>query len=183
MGREILDFTYRPIADRKRGNAVFYTLVSISAVLVIASVLIGRYKGLVSLAAVGAFTAALAVYSRYLIGEYAYVVANCGEGSVMFIVTKTTGKRVSTLCNISLASIKEIRYAPSAELKAEKLPRGVKSYNFCPSMSPVNMIMIKAQSGQENMRIFLEGSEALATRLSDDARDALISLAEQREEK
>lgn len=177
MEREILDFTYRPKADRKRGNAVFYTLVSISVILVMLSVMMARYKGIVSFVAVGFFTAALAVYSRYLIGEYAYVVANCGEGSVMLIVTKTTGKRVSTLCNLPLASVKEVRYSPSQTLKREKFSRGVKTYNFCPTMSPPYMILVIADTGREKMRIFLEGSEALARRLSEDARSALVNLS------
>jgi hypothetical protein len=175
---EIIDFTYRPLADRRPATSVFFGLVALSFLAAIPSVSMEKYKGVASLIAVIFFVSAMAVYSRYLLGEYAYACFTTTDGRAVLTVTKTSGKRVSTMLSVYFSEITDVVFYPSAA-EREK-PRGeVKKYNYVASLRPKQVVQIEVISSGVRSSVLLEGSEAFANRLRECA---LIAASEREEE-
>ena len=175
---EIMDFTYRPVVDKRMASATFFAFVSLSCLAVIPSVSLERYKGVASLVAVLFFVVAMAIYSRYLIGEYAYVCFTTSEGRAVLTVTKTTGKRVSTLQYLYLSEIVAVKHYASTEEK-EKPLGNVKKYNYCPSMKPKAIVELEVRVLGACSVVLLEGSREFADRIR---QYSVIAVANEREE-
>ena len=169
---EITDFTFRPVADKKPAYSSFYAFVSLSFLTVVPSVSLDKYQGVFSLVAVIFFVVAMAIYSRYLIGEYAYAVFTSSEGRAVLVVTKTSGKRVSTLYSVFLSEIRGVKHFVS---KNEERVSGVKKYNYCPSMKPRETIELKVNCEGVESLVILEGTEALADRLKAVSEQAFAN--------
>ncbi len=181
MEEKIVDFTYRPITEKKRAFPCLFALLAIAAALVILSAILLRYRGIVSLFAVIFLTAALYVFTRYILAEYTYSVVTDSEGISYFAVTRITGKRVSTLCSFRMSEITSIdkieegktRHAPAS--KAQK-------YNFIPDFSIKEYYLIKTSSGTLNMEISIKGTDELAARLLEYAKIAKELAADDEED-
>lgn len=168
---EILDFTYRPEINKKKAVNLFVGLLLLSAVFVVISVFVSRYKGLISLAAVIGITLALAVYNRFLAGVYAYIVMTDSSGTPLFLVTRTVGRSVSTLCRVELADVVGMSLLQK-DKKSDDGSKGRKKMNFCPSVSPSAVYVLETKNRYEHFEILLEGSEEFAQRILEYAEIA-----------
>ena len=177
----IYEFTFRPIAKKGKASVVFFGALAIAAVLVIASVISPLYKGLISLAAVALMCSSLYIFQRYLSGEYAYVVAYGSEEEPIFIVTKTVGKRVSTLGNFYLADIISVDKEGKGERGAHKTAAGVIKYNYNPSLMPDTTYRLTLKSRWISAEIVLEGSDEFASRLREYASIARAHISNEEE--
>ena len=65
----ILEFTFRPVADKKCANTVFVISLALSAAAVVTSVIAQTKKGLISLLAVALICYAIYLFTRYIIHE------------------------------------------------------------------------------------------------------------------
>ena len=165
---ELLDFTYRPKTRVREGRLVMLGLLIISALLVIASVISPKYKGVISLFAVFALVGVIFVYTRYLAPQYAYAVMTSGEGEALLVVTKNVGKSLSTLAMIRLYEITDVTPVLS---EGDKEPlRGERKYNFCPSMKPEQIWAVRSADRYEKRLFLLEVNEQVAKRISDYAK-------------
>lgn len=163
----ILEFTYRPVPKKGIANALFFGILALSIIPVVLSVIMLRYKGLISLCAVVLFTVAIVIYARYIAAEYAYVVMYSGN-SPMLVATKTIGKRVTTLLSVALSDISLVAEKGTDEAnRVEK--KGVKKYNFSVSIIPDKTYILVAKTRYENMLITLEGSCDFARRIDEYA--------------
>ena len=109
MNDSIIPFSYRKLADKRRAMPAFFALVAVSAILVVVSMSIKRYAGLVSLLAVIGLTASMLFYVRYITSDYTYSVGEGSDGKAFLIFTRIIGKRQSVMGCIPLSSIKSIQ--------------------------------------------------------------------------
>lgn len=178
----IFEFTFRPIPKKGKAITVFFGALIIAAALVIASVISLKYKGLISLAAVAFMCAALYVYSRYLGGEYAYVVAYGGEDEPLLLVTKRIGKRVTTLANFYVADIVSVKKEGGGERAEHKSEAGVIKYNYNPSLMPDTTYRISLKSRWVSAEVVLEGTDEFAEKIREYANIARAHRAQSEEE-
>lgn len=182
MNENIIPFSYRRLADKRRAFPVFFILIGISAVLVVASMVATKYSGLVSLASICTMTAALMIYVRYIVSDYTYSVRE-GENNQSFLIfTKIVGKRQSMMGCIPLYAIKSIEKFTKEGLKQEKIDKGVHKYNFAPSFAPDEIYVIKAQTRTLKYFVVIEGTDELRDRLLEYSRYALLDEAESEDE-
>ena len=182
MNENIIPFSYRRLADKRRAFPIFFTLVGISAVLVVLSMIVTKYQGLVSLGAICTMTASVLVYVRYIISDYTYSVREGEDRQSFLIFTKVVGKRQSMMGCIPLSAIRSIEKFTKSELKTQKAESGVQRYNFSPSFSPDEVYVIKAQTGTHKYFVVIEGTDELRERLLEYSRYAIIDEAESDDE-
>ena len=178
MNDSIIPFSYRKLADKRRAMPAFFALVAVSAILVVVSMSIKRYAGLVSLLAVIGLTASMLFYVRYITSEYTYSVCEGRDGKPFLIFTRIIGKRQSVMGCIPLSSIKSIQRFTKNDFKEYKSEKGARKYNFAPSFSPDVIYLVLAKTKNETYEMVIEGSDELSARLLEYAAYALEDDAE-----
>lgn len=178
MNEKIIPFSYRRLADKRRAYPVFFTLLMASAALLVVSMFITKYAGVVSLGAICTLTASVMIYIRYIISDYTYSVREGQDNQSFLIFTKIVGKRQSMMGYIPLYAIKSIEKFTKSELKQQKIDRTWHKYNFVPSFSPDNVYVIKAVTRTVKYYVLIEGTDELRTRLLEYAAYALLDEAE-----
>ena len=166
---EIIEFTYRPKTEVKRVVPTLSVLIVLSAILVVLSVTLPLYKGLVSLAAVIGITASMYFFLRYAAGDYVYSVTFDGVGQAVFTVVKAVGKRSSTMCCLHLSNFVSVQRVESAEYKSKRNNYKAERYNFHPSFSPDAFYLIKSESGGTQCEVIVDITEDVAKRLMEYA--------------
>ena len=175
MNEKIIPFSYRRLADKKRAFPLFFTLVFISALLVLVSMSIEKYAGVVSLLAVASLTATCMVYLRYIVSDYMYSVSEGSDENAFLIFSKVVGKKQSVMGNIPLYSILSIQKFTKEALKDYKTDKKYKRYNFAPSLYPEVIYIIKANNGGQYFEILIEGSDDFSSRLTEYANIAKLN--------
>ena len=165
MSDKIIEFTYKPITQKKRAYPIFFTILIISGVLVLLSVQMTVAKGLISLFAVFGLTIDMFVFIRYVLAEFAYSVTCGQDGDAVLVVTRTTGRRVSTMCCIRMAELSSVEKLTKEQKKQHAPDPKALKYNFAPSMSPEVVYLIKTASRTTKCEIIIEGTDELAARL------------------
>ena len=182
MNENIIPFSYRRLADKRRAFPALFTLIGVSAVLVIASMITPKYSGVVSLVSICTMTAAVMIYVRYVVSDYTYSVREGENHQSYLIFTKVVGKRQSMMGCIPLYAIKSIEKFTNDELKQQKIDKGTHKYNFAPSFAPDAVYVIKAKTRTVSYFVVIEGTDELRDRILDYTKYALLDEAESEEE-
>ena len=95
------------------------------------------------------------------------------------MVTKRIGKSVTTLFNIPLYEIYKIELEGAAERRKHTVPYGMQKFNFAPSLMAKSCYRIYAKNRQLSREILIEGTPALAARISEYS---VLSAKEERRE-
>ena len=98
----IREFSIKAKSANGKARTAFIVCMLFAFGLVMVSAIIDRYKGLVSMAAVGFLSLAIVIYTKYLASTYFYDITIDSSGIPLFVVRQQTGKRHSTLCRIAL---------------------------------------------------------------------------------
>ena len=165
----IYEFTFRPKANKKPALAVFSLLMAMGGVLVIASAIAEKYKGIISLFAVGFLCAAIYILTRFIIAEYAYALVLDSEDNPNLIVTKLIGKRVTTLFSMPISRITRIEAENAETRRKHKTPVGTKKYFYNVTMFPDSAYRVYAAGRGESSEILLEITSAVAEKLLEYA--------------
>lgn len=165
----IYEFTFRPIANKKPAIVLFGLLMAMGAVLVIASAVAEKYKGVISLFAVILFCAAIYILTRFIIAEYAYALVFDSENVPNLIVTKLIGKRVTTLFSIPVSRIISIEAESADARRLHRTPCGTKKYSYNVTMFADSTYRVYAQGNGESAEILLEITSAVAEKLLEYA--------------
>lgn len=169
MEDKILEFTYRPTAKKQKVFPLFFTLLAVSGALVILSTQLPKYKGVVSLVAVIGLCVCVYLFTRYFLSEYVYSVNINSDGDAVFVVSRVTGKRSSTMCAVRLADFTEIKKL-TKETKRQHTPRpDAIKYNFSPEYRPETVYVILTQSRYQKCEITITGTDELTSRLMEYA--------------
>ena len=157
----MMDFTYRPKSDKKGAFIAMSALLAVALAVVVASVVSPSYKGVISLVAVILLCICVYIFVRYLASDYAYAVVNTDTDAPLLIVTRTVGKRTSTLSSIALSSVNSVE-----EIKGEpSRVRYERKYNFCQSFSPKLAYVLRVKTRYEQFTAHLEIPKEVADRL------------------
>ena len=175
----ILEFTFRPVADKRFSVGAFIISLALAAAAVVASVLAETKKGLISLAAVIVICYAIYLFTRYIIPEYAYAVVYDSEENPNFVVTKRIGKSVTTLFNMPLYEIYKIELETDLQRRKHTVPYGTQKFNFAPSLMAKSCYRIYAKNRSLTREFLIEGTSALAERLRSYSA---LALAQERRE-
>ena len=165
MSDRIIPFTYRPIAKKKNAYPLFFTLLSVSLALVILSMQLEHYAGVVSVFAVVGLTAAVLVYLRYIGGDYVYNVTVGSEGEAYFVIDKVVGKKITTMCVVKLESIIRIQMFTKNSENKYVPDKTVKRHNYAPSFSPDEFAVMYTAGIDGRAEVVLECSKEFADRL------------------
>ncbi|MBE6635024.1 MAG: hypothetical protein E7617_02315 [Ruminococcaceae bacterium] len=176
-----LEFTYRPVTDKKRAFPLLFTVVGVSSLLVAISTVVDTYRGLLSLLGVMGLTVATYILTRYTVSEFAYSVMATASDELMLVVTKTVGKRVTTLYSTKVKGIKSIQLFTKDEYKKHKTEKGRLLYNLAPSFSPASVYIAIIDDAEEKSEIILECTEAVVSRLLECRDYAVIQQKERYE--
>ena len=165
----IFEFTFRPKPDKKPAAIVFGILMAMGAAIVIASAVAEKYKGVISLGAVIVLCAAIYIFVRYLVSDYAYALVFDNNGLPNLIVTRKIGKSVTTLFAIPVSRIQAARGESAEDRKRHEAPFGTKKYNYCASLNPDKTYRLSAAGREGRAEIVLECTPAVADRLVEYA--------------
>ena len=146
----------------KKGKRLSVVLTVVACVgLIGASVLDVSYRLFYQLIAVGVYIFSFEVLNRYHLTTYRYLITEED-----FIITKRTGKRVQTVCCLSLSTMIGIEEKPRTKAeKADFIRRYGKTpirYNYCQSLMPKKACCILFDFNGRGAQIVFEGSEQMA---------------------
>ena len=145
-------------------------LLALSVPFIIASVTADKYRGLFSIGSVVFLIAATFVFSKYIAGEYAYAVIYKGEDNPEFLVTRTIGKRVTTLYNVPMSHI----YKVCKKDKSVPTEVGAKKYSFTATLLTKEVYIIKSRSRYGQETVFIEATDEVASRIYEYAKKAVL---------
>jgi hypothetical protein len=158
---------------------LFATLTSAAMAVILTSMLIPVYRGIVSLVGVGLFTAAIVIYTRYVSAVYYYDITFDYEGQPIFVVRQLSGKRESTLCRIALYEIVKIEEETPKQSREHKTPYGVRKYSYLPTILPKVTYSITSVSRYEKAEIMIEASGEFINLLHSYAVEARENYTEE----
>ncbi len=148
----------------KRLSLVF--LIAACVGLVGASVLDVQYRVFYQLIALSVAAISFEIVNRYYFSTYIYTV-----NEKDFIITKRTGKKSQTVCNLSLSTMLAIEKKPqNKKARAEFTKRFGKiniHYNYCQSLFPAQSYVILFEFNGKTAAIAFEPNEAMVCRLNE----------------
>ncbi len=164
----------------KKGKRISVVLLVIACIgLIGAAVLDIRYRLFYQLIAILIYAFSFELLNRYHLTTFRYMVTEED-----FIITKRLGRRVQTVCCLSLSTLIGIEKTPKTkeEREAYKRRRGTPSirYNYCQSLSPKLSYCILFDFNGRLTQIVFEGSEEMAQYLDayirsrEDSEDELL---------
>ncbi len=163
---KIDELQFTPNADKKKVFPVFFITLAISGVLVILSVKLPLYQGIISFLAVVGISIALYFYSRYIASYFTYSVIINSNGEAVFLVNKIAGKRSSLMFMSYLFEMQSIeklskkgenRYLPAKEAK---------KYNFTATYGIEEFYVLKFNTQGLISEVSIECTDELANKLS-----------------
>ena len=120
----------------KKGKRLSLVLLVIACVgLIGAAVLDVRYRVFYQLIAILIYIFSFELLNRYYLSTFRYVVDDKN-----FIITKRMGKRIQTVCSLSLSTLLAIEKTPKTKEEKEEFriqaPKASIRYNYCQSIQP-----------------------------------------------
>ena len=112
-------------ASNQNAHRALYTLLLTAGLLFIGYCVSPLYKGIIGLFCVGAITAAVLIYTKYVGAEYFYDITYDSNNTPIFVVRQMSGKRSTTLCRIDLHSIVKVERLDKAARKEHKQMRDI----------------------------------------------------------
>ena len=171
----IKDFSVTPRPKNKNAIIMMSAFFVLTAISLIISIFITRYKGVVGMITLLSLTTAILIFTKYVSVTFHYDILAEGMEEPLFVVRQTVGKRDVTLCRIALADINRIEKESAQVRRAHKTAAGVARYNYTPTLFPSESHRLFVSSRYEKAEIVLEISdefEKMLTALICEARQA-----------
>ena len=180
MDNKIYEFTYRPKVDKSRANPLFCGVLLASLLVMLVSINLPRFSGVVSLFAVAGLCSSLYLYTRYVASTYAYTVSWNSSGEPIFIVTKLTGERASTMFSVELKKIISIQKFTKSEYSTLVKGKKVLKHNYIQTYGVNEFFVMKTIGAGAESYIMLECTAEVAGRILEYAAIAReVSLEEE----
>ena len=175
----IREFSAKAKPSNRKAHMLFATLASASLAVILISMLIHSYRGVVSLVGAALFVGAIVIYSRYVSAIYYYDVTHDSEGTALFVVRQLVGKRETTLCRIALYEIVKIGEETPKQSREHKTPYGFRKYSYLPTILPKVAYRITSMSRYEKSEIMIEASPEFIDLLRSYAAEARENYSEE----
>lgn len=172
----IREISVRPKPSNNKAKISFIVFMALFvfglvAYLIMRSMQVEK-SGLIGFIPLVSITVAIFFYNKYLSGKYTYQVIFDSQGTPLFLITQTVGKRISTLCRVALSEIVRIEEESYEQMKAHKTESDHRRYVYLPTLMPAKVCRITARSRYERSEIVIECSEEFAGLLSEYATEA-----------
>lgn len=175
----IREITVCPVAQNKRAYHIFFALLVAAAAIFGVSMAVERLRGVIQLCALLMLVPAILVYTRYIGVRYVYEIVTDTSGMARFVASQRIGKRASTLCDASLASLRTAVCETAAEARAHKTPVGVRRYVCTPSILPERSYRLHFRGRNENLEVRIEATADFIALLTDAAEQMRLLQAEE----
>jgi len=154
----------------KKGKRLSVVLLVIACVGLIASALLDiRYRVFYQLIAFVIYLFSFELLNRYHLTTFCYAV-----DEENFIITKRMGKRMQTVCNLSLSTLIGIEKAPKTPEEKEayraRFGRAPLRYNYCQSLQPKTAYLVLFEFNGKTAEIAFEPNEAMVLCLRNRIR-------------
>ena len=163
----IKEFSTRVRPCGNKGKLVFTALMLVAASVVLISMFLERYRGIVGLVGLIAIVIATWIYTKYVAVEYGYDVTFDPQGTPVFVVRQLIGKRQSTFSCVYLADITSVEMESREERRAKKPQNGVRRYVYLPTIFAPTSCRITVKSRYEHAEIVIEVTEEFASLLRE----------------
>lgn len=168
----ISPISIKPEPQNNKAKHTFFACLG-SAILSIALyTMLPSYKGIVGIVALGFITAAIYLYNRYVCAAYYYDVTMDSNGSPVFVISQSVGKRQTTLCRVDLSSITLVKKLSAEEKRAYKPAKDIARYFYSPTLSPEFVYLLEVRSPYEKADVFVELNDEQAATISAYAKEA-----------
>ena len=150
---------FHPKTANTKGKRVFLITLLLALALFLSSLLLHSYQSIIQLIALVLLTVALYFYNRYVSTSFVYEITTDADGVPVFVVSSFQGKRVSTLCRISLWDVTGVVRCTREELRKREKNKEVAIHKLNPTMSPEIITVVSVRSTYEKCDLWLETSE------------------------
>ena len=157
----IREFSVKAKSTNNKARALFIGFMLLSFLLIMLSVAVSQYKGVVGLSGVAALSLALLVYSKYIAPTYYYDLTY-DDALPVLVVRQQIGKRYSTLCRVALNEIKRIDKEDKKQRREHKTPSDARKYSYMPTLDPDSSYRITVSNRYEKSEILIEISDEMA---------------------
>ena len=161
----IQESTVRPKPQNNNAKYAFLLTMLAFALCTVGYFFAEKYKGVIGLVAICFLTSGILFYTKYITPVFYYDILIDNEGTPLFIVRQSTGKREVTLARFEIADIKDVKFESREERKKHKTAGGVLKYNYGPTLNPKSSCRIFLKSRYENAEISVEASKEYAEML------------------
>ena len=174
----ISEISVRPKPKNKKAYVIALAFLLLAVLVTVIYTVVDTYRGMVGLGALAMLAAAIYIYTKYIGCEYSYDVV-ISEGTPLFLVRQTVGKRSTLLLNIRLSSIRDVRRESREERRAHRPDAGSARYVFTPTVSPDEVYRIISASRGDRCEIVIECTREFADLLMRYAEEARAAIDEE----
>ncbi len=153
-----------------KGKRLSVVLLVIACVGLIGAALLDiQYRVFYQLIAFIVYIFSFELLNRYYLTSFRYVIDDKN-----FIITKRMGKRVQTVCNLSLSTLIDIEKTPQTKEEKEafrnRFRRSPIRYNYCQSLQPKTSYRIFFEFNGKVAEIAFEPNEAMVLCIREKIR-------------
>lgn len=174
----ISPISIKPEPQNNKAKHTFFACLGSAILSIVLYTMLPSYKGVVGIIALGFITAAIYLYNRYVCAVYYYDVAIDSNGSPVFVVSQSVGKRQTTLCRVDLSSIVLVKAMSAEEKKSYKPRKDIARYFYSPTLSPEKVYVLEVRSPYEKADVFVELTDEQAGMISAFAKEARANYIE-----
>ena len=178
----IKEFSARVRPAGNKGKLIFTALMLVAASVVLVSMLLERYRGVVGLVGLIAIVVATWIYTKYVAVEYGYDVTFDPQGVPVFVVRQLIGKRQSTFSCVYLHDIVSVEMETREQRRAKKPQNGIRRYVYLPTILAPSSCRITVKSRYEHAEIVIEVTEEFASLLREYVSIAVAARAAEDED-
>ena len=154
----------------KKGKRLSIVLLVIACVGLIGAALLDiQYRVFYQLIAIAVYIFSFELLNRYYLTSFCYAVDDEN-----FMITKRLGKRVQTVCNLSLETLLAIEKSPQTKEEKEsfrkRFGRSPIRYNYCQSLQPKTSYRIFFEFNGRTAEIAFEPNEEMVLCLREKIR-------------
>ncbi len=168
----IRDFSIHARPANNRAKLVFTALMLSAAAIVVVSMFLESYRGVVGMLGMFIVVAATWVYTRHVAADYYYDLITYTDDEPALIVRQIIGKRQSTLSRVCLADVVSAEMEDAAARRSHKTERGVRKYIYTPTISPERTCRLTVHSRYEHSEIVLEITEEYCNLINEYSKEA-----------
>jgi hypothetical protein len=175
----ISEFKIIPKPENNRAKAFVAVFGSFGGLIFIISTFIEKYRGVVALVAMGLLIVAITISVKYILSEFVYELTPA-DGEWLFVVGQRSGKRYTTLCRVSLASVISIEKVERKDMK--RIDASYTRYTYVPTMMPDSVYVMTVSNRYERAKVSLQLTDSMAELLRSYAAEARLLSTEDDDE-
>ena len=146
--------------------------LALAAVVIIISLAINTYRGVVAFVGVCLLVSAILVYTKYVSVRFYYDVMITEDGEPLFVVRQLTGRRIVTLCRVPLADITDIKKETREQRRAHVRSKNTPLFVYFPTLSPECSYRMSVGRGERASEVLIECSDEFSALLTDYCTEA-----------